>query len=559
MGREISRICQNLKKTVKFKKIILKVHKYLKRGCSIFDYCDIMLIENEARQKEVIFLERIGIIDLGSNSARLVIVEMLGDGHFIVIDQLKESVRLGKDMERDGFLKPARIAETIKTLKMFRRLCDAYGIERINAVATAAVRRAKNQRSFLDEVAATCGIKLRVLSAEEEALAVYRGVVNTMDVPKGVILEIGGGSTKIAYYNRRNLLAYETLPFGSVTLTELFGNDGLTPQEQTEKIEEFFTEQLKQIEWLNTIDPETQLIGVGGSFRTVAKINKMIRKCPLNIIHNYTIEGEEYDEIYGKIRAMDLDKKKRIRGISSSRADILPAALAIINAFMHYCNFERFTVSACGLREGLMFNYAMPMTVERPISDVLGYSLNTLVKYYGCNQNHVDHTVMLSIQLFKQLRVLHKFPRQYLKILKVAATLHDAGETVKYYDYHKHSAYIILNSQLYGISHREIVLAALVCVAHKSDDLNMSDWAKYKDYVTEDDVDAIRKLGIILRIAESLDRSMSGCIHGINCDVLGDSVIMKTEVDGDATLEIKDALNAGSDFKRIFHKNLEIL
>ena len=504
-------------------------------------------------------MEKIGIIDLGSNSARLVIVELLGDGHFIVIDQLKESVRLGKDMERDGFLKPTRIAETIKTLKMFRKLCDAYQIERTIAFATAAVRRAKNQRSFLDEVAATCGIKLRVLSAEEEATSVYRGVINTMDVPKGIILEIGGGSTKIVYYNRRNLLAYETLPFGSVTLTELFGGDEYTPKEQTEKIEEFFIEQLKQFEWLRNIDPETQLVGVGGSFRTVAKMSKMIRKCPLNLIHNYVIGSDEYYEIYDKIRNLDLDKNKRIRGVSSSRADILPAALALINAFMAYNNFSKFTVSACGLREGMMFNYAMPSTIEKPISDVLGYSLGTMVMYYKCNQKHVEHTVMLAIQLFKQLRVLHKFPRQYLKILKVAATLHDSGETVKYYDYHKHSAYIILNSHLYGITHREIVLAALVCVAYRSDDFNMSDWTKYKDYISEDDVEAIRKLGIMLHIAESFDRSMSSCVRGINCDVLGDSVIMKTDVEGDASLEIKDALNCSADFKRIFRKNLEIL
>ena len=504
-------------------------------------------------------MERIGIIDLGSNSARLVIVEMLGDGHFIVIDQLKESVRLGKDMERDGFLKPTRVAETIKTLRMFRKLCDAYQIERIIAVATAAVRRAKNQRSFLDEVAANCGIKLRVLSAEEEATYVYKGVINTMDVPKGIILEIGGGSTKIVYYNRRNLLAYETLPFGSVTLSELFGGEGVSPEEAAEKTEEFFTEQLKQFEWMQNIDPETQLIGVGGSFRTVAKISKMIRKCPLSLIHNYVIPEEEYAEIYGKIRGMGLDSKKRIRGVASSRADILPAAMSIINAFMKYLKFDKFTVSACGLREGIMFNYAMPLTVEKPISDVLGYSLNTLIKYYRCNIKHVEHTVNLSVQLFKQLRVLHKFPRQYLRILKVAATLHDSGETVKYYDYHKHSAYIILNSHLYGISHREIVLAALVCVAHKSDDFNLGDWIKYKDYISEEDVDAIKKLGVMLRIAESFDRSMSGCIIGLNCDVLGDSVIMKTEVDGDASLEIKDALNCSADFKRIFHKNLEIL
>ena len=94
--------------------------------------------------------EKIGIIDLGSNSARLVIVQLFGDNHFMVEDELKESVRLGQDMDRDGFLKPQRVAETIRTLKMFKRLCDASGVERIIAVATAAVRRAKNQRSFLD-------------------------------------------------------------------------------------------------------------------------------------------------------------------------------------------------------------------------------------------------------------------------------------------------------------------------------------------------------------------------------------------------------------------------
>ena len=148
-------------------------------------------------------MERIAIIDLGSNTARLLIVDVKENGHFYVVDQLKEAPRLGEGVDKDGFLKPARIHDTINTLKMFRKLCDVNGIERVLAVATAAVRHSKNQRSFLDEVSATCGIKLKVLSPEEEALLVYRGVINTMDIPKGLILEIGGGSTKIIYYNRR--------------------------------------------------------------------------------------------------------------------------------------------------------------------------------------------------------------------------------------------------------------------------------------------------------------------------------------------------------------------
>ena len=504
-------------------------------------------------------MEKIGIIDLGSNSARLVIVNLFQDGYFMVVDELKESVRLGQDMERDGFLKPQRVAETIKTLKMFRKLCDASGVSRIITVATEAVRKAKNQRSFLDEIQANCGLKIKVLTAEEEATLVYRGVINTMDIPKGIILEIGGGSTKIAYYNRRNMLNYATLPFGSVTLTDMFSGEGVKPEEQAARIEEFFTEQLKGVSWLTEVDPDAQMIGVGGSFRNLFKINKMVHKYPLDTVHNYNMLTEDFIPLYDMIKVLDLDKKKKIKGLSAQRADILPAALAVIKSFVSYMNVENFTISGAGLREGIMFNQALPSTIEKPVSDVLTYSLTTLVKWYDCDEHHVEHVVNLSIQLFKQLRVLHKFPRQYLKVLKVAATLHDCGMRIKYYNHQRHSWYMILNANLYGVSHREIVLAAFTACCHKKEDINPLDWARFKDILHEDDIEIVKRLGVMLRIAESLDRSMSGCIKGINCDILGDSVIMKTEVEGDASLEIRDAMAAGAEFKKSFHKNLEIL
>ena len=144
-------------------------------------------------------------------------------------------------------------------------------------------------------------------------------------------------------------------------------------------------------------------------------------------------------------------------------------------------------------------------------------------------------------------------------VLRVAALLHDSGRRIKYYDHHKHSFYFIINSNLYGITHRDLVLAAFVAQGHRNDDFNMADWNKYKDILREEDLVAVLKLSVILRIAESLDRSMSGSVKALNCDVLGDSVIMKTEVEGDCSLEIKDALTAGADFARAYKKNLEIL
>lgn len=121
------------------------------------------------------------------------------------------------------------------------------------------------------------------------------------------------------------------------------------------------------------------------------------------------------------LKNLELDRKKKIKGLSSGRADILPSALAAVSAFKKYMNLGDIVVSGSGLRTGLLFNYAVPTTVDKPrFLDVLSYSLAGLVEYYGCSKQHTDQVVDLSIQLFKQLRVLHKFPRQHLKILKVA-------------------------------------------------------------------------------------------------------------------------------------------
>lgn len=504
-------------------------------------------------------MEKIAIIDLGSNSARLVLVNIIEGGYFVVFDELKESVRLAQDMEWDGFLKPQRIAQTIKTLKMFRRLCDANNIDKIYAYATAAVRRAKNQKSFLDEVAVTCGIKIQVLTKEEQASLVYQGVINSLEVPKGLIMDIGGGSTQFIYYSRKNILACETLQFGSVTLTDLFKNDNISPAERNKRIEEFIKEHLDKIEWLKTVEPDVQFVGVGGSFRNLGRISRIIKKYPFDMMHNYHLPADEFNNIYDRIKCLDLEKTQKIKGLSNGRADIFPSALAVIKSVMDYLGFQNIIVSGCGLREGAMFHHAVPSTDEKPLSDILGHSLQTLMHYFDINIPHAEHVYNLSMQLFKQLKVLHKLPRAYIKVLRVAALLHDSGMRIKYYDHHKHSSYIILNSNLYGISHKDLIMASFVAGGHRKSDFNDADMLKYRVMFTEDDVDAIKKLSVILRIAESFDRSMSGLITGINCDVLGDSVIMKTETEGDCSLEIKDALTGASEFKRAYKKNLEIL
>jgi exopolyphosphatase/guanosine-5'-triphosphate,3'-diphosphate pyrophosphatase len=150
-------------------------------------------------------------------------------------------------------------------------------------------------------------------------------------------------------------------------------------------------------------------------------------------------------------------------------------------------------------------------------------------------------------------------PRVYVRVLKIAALLHDSGMRIKFYNHNLHSQYIVQNSNLYGVPHKDIVMASFVAAGHRQGDIPLEELIKYKDLLTAEDIAAIKKLSVILRIAESFDRSMSGVITGISCDVLGDSVIVKTETESDCSLEIKDAMTAGSDFKSAYGKNLEIL
>ena len=504
-------------------------------------------------------MERIAVIDLGSNSARLVVSDIMPSGHFVVVDELKETVRLGQDMERDGFLKPARVAHAVKTLKMFRKLCDSYKVDKVYPIATNAVRRAKNQKSFLEEINSVCGFKFRVLSEEEESTHIYQGVINSLDVPKAVIMDISGSSTQLIHYNRRNVLNRENLPFGTITLSDLFNDPNLTAAQQARNVEAFVTEQFDRIGWLKEIDPDVQFVGVGGTFRNLAKISRIIKHYPLEMIHNSNVSVGDFEVVYDKVTSRDADKRTRIRGLSVERADIFVSALACVKAFFSVAGFENLVISASGIREGIMFNHAVPSTVEKPITDVMGHSLMTEMLYFGVNIPHAEHVCNLSIQLYKQLRVLHKLPRQYVKVLRIASLLHDSGKGIRFYDHNKHSFYFILNSGLYGVTHRDLVLAAFVARHQPYDEFNVAEWNRYKDIVREEDLVAVMKLSVILRLAESLDRSGLGAVKTLNCDVLGDSVIMKTQVEGDCSLEIKTALTVGADFAKAYRKNLEIL
>ena len=502
-------------------------------------------------------MKKIAIMDVGSNNARLILVYIYENGSYRIVDQLKEPVRLISDMGHDNIIKPRRIQQLIKTINMFKRLCVANGVEEMFSYCTAAVNRAANQRSFLDEVYATTQVELEVLTGEKEATLVFQGVINTMDMDNGVIMDIGGGTTQLVHFEKRQIRNLACLPFGTVTLTELFGLADKVKQEQIDAIEDFYRQQLESVPWLSSIQG-LPLIGVGGSFRNLGKIMRMKTKRDIGTLHNYAIRVKEIEALYDNMCHLDLDRRTKIKGLSVERADIFLAAFAAIKTTVKYIDCSDVFVSCCGLREGIMFQQIDPQLAVKPVQHVLDFSLNNVLGLFQENTQHAENVAKLSLMMFEQLRQLHKLPNSYMRIIKTAATLHDIGTEIKYHDHHKHSFYLILNSNIYGLTQREHLLSAFVALAHRKDDVK-KECLRYQDMMAADDLMIIYRLAVLVRIAESFDRAMDGVVESVACDILGDSVIMKTQTTADAALEIKDALTCSDMFKKAYGKNLVIL
>ena len=503
-------------------------------------------------------MEKVALIQLNTNLLKLRIVDVLPSGHNIISDELSENINFYEDA-KDNFLKPIRINEALAVLKMFKSLCDVNSVNKVIAVASHNFKSFKNHRSFLEEVYNITNFKFKILGTDEELQSLYIGVVNSVDVPKALIIDVEANNINFVYYNRRNVLNADILPVGTINICQLFENGNIKPQDTANNIVNYIKNELKTFDWLKNIDPEFKFVGTGSAFVNMAKLSRKLKKYPLDIDHNYVIDSQGIEAVYDLVKPLELDKNKKIKGIANESANLVVSGICIAKAITDYLNVQELTISAKSILEGLLLGYAMPITNEKPISDLLGNSLDQIVEFYDKPEANAKQVGELALILFRQLKVLHKLSRGYLKVLRIASIMHDCGKRIQYFNNTKNGFNIILNSDIDGVSHRELVLASFVCASQESNDFSLSDWVKYKDLLEEEDLIAVKKLAIIVKIAKALDRTHRSVVVDVSCDVLGDSVIMKTIVTADAQVEIKEALKANIDFKRAYGKNLEVL
>ncbi len=492
-------------------------------------------------------MTNIAIIELNEFSLKLSIFKT-SNGKYKIIEEKDQPYKLGEEVVAEELMRPKTRANILEVLKIYRNMIDTYKVEKIVAVASSFLQKARNYRGFIEEVYNTTGITFSILSEEEIMKNMYTSVVNSIDNSKGVIINVNAYTIDVIKYNRRTIIASETISYGAVNLL-VDHNDQKRSYDDMLKL---IKSKIKGSQIKSMCDEELAYVGTGSAFINIGKIAKKIARYPLDIDGNYEISKEIMTKTSKFIDGLELEKVGKIKGIAESDATRVLSSCAILQAFYDELGIDNIVVSTASLRDGIaLANITIP--VQEKMNDILTSSLENYYEFIKDEHSNNASVYNMALILFKQLKVMHKLPRFYVKPLRVASYMYDAGKNINFDEYTKHGLEAIIFSGVNGVSHRELLVAGFVCLCQDLDNFSLNDWIKYKDILTEEDLDAVRKLGVIVKLAVALNASKKNVITDVVCDILGDSIIMKTVVEEgtSANFEILEGMKIAPAYKKV--------
>ncbi len=299
-------------------------------------------------------MERLAVIDLGSNSIRMSVFEIERNGKFSQIGTYRSMIKLSEGMNEDMCLKPEAQLRAIKALLEYKHIIETKGITNIRAVATAAVRKAKNGAQFVTSAKDIAGIDIEVIDGEYEAELDCLAVSKTVGCNNGIICDIGGGSTEfIAIRNGKMQKPAVSTPMGSRSLTEDFFANGET-DEAIDKAKEFVDSRLDEIPWIDDMS-NVPIVGIGGTLRAFAKYH--MNDISKDAVNCYNISSDEIDRLFMKIVNSTSEERQLMAGIGKERSDIILGGLIPFMRLKERINSPRLTVADVGVREGILFEF----------------------------------------------------------------------------------------------------------------------------------------------------------------------------------------------------------
>lgn len=474
-------------------------------------------------------MEQVAIIDLGSNSIRFIIMQINSRGAYKLVYQEKEAIRLSEGMTKDNpFLMEEAQQRALSRLKVYSHILKAQKIKTVFAVATAAVRNAKNGASFIRRVRALTGIPMTVISGTTEAKLGFSGVIHTIDLKDFLLFDLGGASIEITLVHNKKRVKSVSIPMGTVTLTERFQSREDVSPELRKKIEDFVDRKLDKLDWLPS-EP-LPVVGVGGTVRNLAKIHQREIGYPLHKLHNYTFSTDELYDLVDEIAGMSLKERKNLSGLSEERADIIIAGSLVIERLLKHVHAKELTISGCGLREGVFFSY-YDEHYDKKNSYLKGMLISSVKNFRDTlplnDGRHTRFVTTAALTMFDEWRNLHHLRGRSRKLLTAAALIHDAGMLINYYSHARHGAYMAANAHIFGMTHREQVICGLIIAFHHGYSGKIMKQNPHISLLSEEDIDEAKKLGMILCLAECMDNSDDQSIIQVVADYDGSVADLK--------------------------------
>lgn len=464
-------------------------------------------------------MERIAIIDLGSNSIRFIIMQIAATGAYKLIYQEKKSIRLSEGMTKDDrMLTEAAQRRALDCLKVYAHAARVLHVTKILAVATAAVRNSRNGASFLKRVRTTTGIPMTIISGREEARLGFSGVIHTIDQKDFLLFDLGGASVEISLVRNKRRIHSISIPMGAVTLTEMFGSTDTVSPEKKAQIQRYIRKKLTDIAWLPK--GKISIIGIGGTVRNLAKIHQRRIQYPLPKLHNYQFPAKSLFPLVDELCRKNCAERKRISGLSAERADIIIAGSLVVSELVRLTGAESLTISGCGIREGLFFHYYDPLygkdrdwEQRMLLSSVRNYRKTLPLD----DLSHTRYVTAMADYLFDHWKTLHGLTDRDRLLLTAAGLMHDIGGLINYYSHARHSAYMIANAHLFGLTHKEQLICSLIAAFHHGYSGKLLKTSSHLSLIDDDDLLKIKKLSLFLSIAEGLDETKEQCITRLIC------------------------------------------
>ncbi len=506
------------------------------------------------------------VIDIGTNSVRLGVVQPDEDQTYQLLAQQKEVVRLGEGEYANNCLTDEAIERGIVVLAKFARIARSYGAEKIEALATSALREAENQQEFVERAREEADVEVRVISGAEEARLIFLGVASGIELgdQKLLDIDIGGGSTELAAGDRNGPAVLESTKLGAIRVAGIF-TDGITgpiSDQLYHRIQEYArgvairsVKRVQEYGW-------DLLYGSSGTALNLAEIVARSRGEATTPGQPYSVPLDALEEQAAKLCALTLEQRRKVPGINPERADIIIAGAAVLTSLMKALGATTLLTSERALREGMIVDRmpSLRQQVEGREYSVRERSVLQLARRCQFEEDHARITGALAEDLFDQLKVLgvHSLGSGARELLHYGALLHDVGGFLSYTDHHKHGYYIVRNSPLLGFDTTEICILAALVLHHRKklpkpkDDSVAGLGRKQREMILI--------LSTLIRLAESMDRGHLAEVVGVRASLedKGETLVIELLSDQDCQLELWGLQTHANVVKEVFGKRLEV-